>query len=102
MARRGYIVVTLRIGREEGQWVGECPELGTATCADSLEEAFERLREAILLHLNTLEEVGECHRFLEENDIKFYRARPREATISQPALLEENVFINERVVPVAC
>lgn len=102
MGTKRYIRVTLKLWREADQWLGRCPELGTATYGDSLDETLEDLREAILAHLSTLEDVGECTRFLRENGIRIYNKKPcrYRPTIDVP-LLEEDVFIGVRVVPVA-
>lgn len=72
----GYIVVTLEFRKEERRWVAYCEELGTATFGRSIPEAEKKLKEAVLLHLNTLEDVGERERFFKEHSIKFHRTRP--------------------------
>lgn len=92
----GYIIVTFGFRKEGRRWVAHCEELGTATFGRSLTEAEERLKEAVLLHLNTLEDVGERRRFFEEHNIKFYRTRPRRpATITVP--VSEGVFVHAHV-----
>ena len=71
-----YVVLTC-IFRKEGRWVtAECQELGTAAFGRNLDQAEERLREAILLHLNTLEDVGERARFFKEHKIRMYTDYP--------------------------
>jgi len=102
MGVTGYIIVTLQLEREGDQWVGRCIELGTATCGDTLDETLEALREAVLLHLNTLEDVGECRRFLTEHGIRFYGRRPATAPRQPLNLLKDEVFIDKRLVPVLC
>jgi len=66
----GYIVVTAKFSKEGKKWTAYCEELGTATFGRSLLEAQERLKEAVLLHLNALEDVGERERFFRENEVK--------------------------------
>ena len=73
MKKLGYIRVTLKFIKEERRWTAYCVELGTATFGKSIQEANERIKEAVLLHLNTLEDVGECERFLKECGVKFYQ-----------------------------
>ena len=71
-----YVVLTC-IFRKEGKWVtAECQELGTTAFGRNLTEAEKRLREAILLHLNTLEDVGERVRFFKEHKIRMYTQYP--------------------------
>ena len=68
-ANNGTVVLTLSIEKEDGQFVGTCLELGTATCGDTEEETLENLIEAIAVHMEGLEEVGELTRVFEEKDI---------------------------------
>ena len=69
MEERGYILLTEVIEPEDGQFAAHCLELGTATCGDTIEEALGNLREAIMVHLNALEEVGTRGRVFEERNI---------------------------------
>ena len=62
---------------EEGRWLGQCEELGTAIQAKTFEEANEILREAITSHLSALEQEGERERFFKKNRIKVLPAHPR-------------------------
>ena len=78
MKTRGYVVLTLKFHKQNRRWTAYCEELGTATFGRSLPEADQRLKEAIFLHLNTLEDVGERERFFKEHNIRLYREKPRE------------------------
>lgn len=71
-----YIVVTINIKQEGNIWLARCVELGTSTFGDTFEEAREALHEAIELHLNTLEDVNECNKFLSENGVKIHDKYP--------------------------
>jgi len=73
LTKNSYVVLSFGFHKEGQQWLGECIELGTATFGNELKEARERLEEAVLLHLDTLEEVGERERFFKEHGIKLYR-----------------------------
>ena len=81
-----YISVTFNIREEAGMFAAECVELGTATCGDTFEEARKNLIDAIGLHLNTLEEVGERPRAFRDKGIRIKTytesTRPRATTIS--------------------
>lgn len=67
----GYIVPTGIVDEEDGQFASYCRELGTSSCGDTISEALENLREAIELHIEGLEEVGELQRTLRDhNNIK--------------------------------
>lgn len=73
----GYIEVTIRIFKEDGQWVAVCRELGTSSCADDLQGAQEAIVDMIGLHLNSLEELGMRRAFFKKHGVKFYRVRPK-------------------------
>lgn len=67
---KAYTILTAIFKREEDVRTAGCKELGTATFGNTLEEARDSLNEAIELHLNTLEDVGERKRFLKERGIE--------------------------------
>ena len=92
MAAAGYVVLTLKFRKVDKRWTGYCEELGTATFGRSLPEADKRLKEAILLHLNTLEEVGERDRFFKEHSIEYHHSKPsKDVTVCLP--LKPSVFV---------
>ena len=72
----GYIIVTLIFQQTGRRWTARCEELGTATFGRSLPEADKKIKEAVLLHINTLEDVGERERFFRENNIQFRHTKP--------------------------
>lgn len=67
-----YVVLTCEYRKEGRKWVGTCQELGTSTFGRKLDEARCRLEEAVELHLETLEQVGERERFFREHQIPVY------------------------------
>jgi predicted RNase H-like HicB family nuclease len=96
---KGYIVLTYEFHREGKRWVAYCKELGTSTFARSLTEAEHKLDEAISLHLNTLEDVGERERFFKEHNIQFHHTRPRkDVKISVSA--NRDIFVRPHIQPV--
>ena len=47
------------LSTDEGEAVvSKCPELGVASCGDSVEEAMANLREAVELYLENAQELG--------------------------------------------
>lgn len=97
MIGKGYVVLTYKFSRVGKRWTGYCEELGTATFGRSLPEAEKRLHEAVVLHLNTLEEVGERSRFFKEHHIEFYSTKPRNDITIRLPLKQEEVFIHPHV-----
>lgn len=49
---------TVVVWKEERGYVSKCPELGVASCGDSISEAMENLKEAVDLYLENAEELG--------------------------------------------
>ncbi len=90
-----YIILTTIIRQEENVWTAVCKELGTSTFGNTFEEAHNNLDEAIGLHLNTLEDVGECKRFLKENNIKVYSKRPQRVKTS--LFTEPDSFLSRNI-----
>lgn len=93
-----YIVLTVAFRQEEGVWTAECHELGTATFGDTFEEAEQNISEAIELHLNTLEKVGERERFFRENNIKILKKLPQQKRVK--VLTNFNTFVTRRTQPI--
>ena len=69
---RRKIVLTLHLWREEGQWLGECAELGTATFGSSTEEVLEELKDLVLLHVKTMAVAGQLETILAERGVTVY------------------------------
>ncbi|MHB8104307.1 MAG: type II toxin-antitoxin system HicB family antitoxin [Dehalococcoidales bacterium] len=81
MKTRGYVVLTLKFQKQGRRWTALCEELGTATFGRSLPEADQRLKEAIHLHLDTLEDVGERECFFKEHNIQLHQEKPQDNII---------------------
>ena len=69
LREEGYILLTEVVEEDDGQFAAYCLELGTATCGDTIEEALSNLQEAIVVHLNALDEVGTRERVFKERNI---------------------------------
>ena len=91
--KRGFVVLTLEFEEEDGRWVGWCVELGTATDGPTLKQVREELIELVRLHLNALEDTGECDRFLKEQSVKFYTDHPP-TEVQQKLLVDRPSFIH--------
>jgi len=82
---RGYVVLTLKFQKQGKRWTAYCDELGTATFGRSLPEADQRIKEAVLLHISTLEDVGERERFFKEHNIQLHLKKPsKDITVCVP------------------
>lgn len=96
----GYIVVTLKFKKEDDKWTAYCEEFGTATFARTLKKAQERIEEAVLLHLNTLEEVGERERFFRENNITIYPHKPKKNEITITGPFDPEILASPFIYPI--
>jgi predicted RNase H-like HicB family nuclease len=90
MATLGYLMLTLRVAKEGDQWSAICEELGTATYADTVEEALAELRELVGLHLDALKDVGERKQFFEDHGIDVHTVP--QVPVQQEYLLGGGVF----------
>lgn len=75
----GHIVLTLLVHEEDGQYVSECPELGTASFGATIDEAFHNIREATELYLNSIEAAGERQRIFRKKGIQIFLGPSHEA-----------------------
>jgi len=87
----GYIMLTFKFHREDGQYVARCVELGVSTCAESLEKAMQRIEEATTLYLTTLEDVGESERVFEEAGITILPGKPEPHDVPLSARTDEEI-----------
>lgn len=98
MKPNAYVIVTFLFYKEGNRWVGQCKELGTSTFGRSIQEALERLYEAVGLHLNTLEQVGERERFFHEHSITLHPHKPQGDEIHVP--YEPDAFVRSYIYPI--
>lgn len=94
----GYVELTLKIRREESQWVGYCEELGTSTCARDIQKVEEALKELVLLHLNTLEEVGVREAFFRKHKIVFHRGKP--SSLPRAIAVRPGEYVTRMTAPI--
>jgi predicted RNase H-like HicB family nuclease len=92
MANGGYVVLTMEFHREGKKWAAYCKELGTATFGYTLIDAEEKLKEAVWLHLNTLEDVEEREKFFKKHDIKYHTHKPT-ANVTITTSITGDIFI---------
>lgn len=50
--------LTIVVWKEENGYVSKCPELGVASCGDSIAEATANLREAVELYIENAQTLG--------------------------------------------
>ena len=65
----GYVVLTGYTEPEDDGFNAYCPELGVATCGDTIEEALDNLGDALELQLLELADIGRLERDFRENGV---------------------------------
>lgn len=95
----GFIILTLAFRKDGRRWTGECLELGTATYGRTLQQTHDELAELVMLHLNTLEDVGECERFFDEHGIRFYTDEVPSSEVAPRIPLDDESFFQAHRVP---
>jgi len=97
-----YITVTLVIQPADGKYASHCVELGTASCGDTVEEAVANIKEAVLVDLSALEQIGERARFFRERGIKMKSRRPaRQVPVRRKVYRDAFTTVEDVPVPVA-
>lgn len=101
-AEKQFVVLTLEFWQEDGQWLGRCRELGTATFAATLEQVRAELDDLVTLHLNGLQGIGEAERVLRERGVKLYSDHaPPSVPTEVPTALGGGVFVQASILPLA-
>ena len=100
MKKKGYIVVTLKFRKEGKKWTALCEELGTATFGRSIQEAQRKIGDLVLLHLNTLDDVGEIKKFFREHNIAFYSHKPKKNEIKISGPFDTKTYVRPYVYPI--
>ena len=65
----GYVVLTGYTEAEDDGFNAYCPELGVASCGDTIEEALDNLGDALELQLLELADIGRLERDFRENGV---------------------------------
>jgi predicted RNase H-like HicB family nuclease len=100
MSTQSYICLTVIFEKQDDErWTATCRELGTATFGDSLQDAQNKIEEAICLHLNTLEDVGEREQFFKENNITLLELEKRPKSVRINAPTDPRKFVHPQFYP---
>lgn len=91
-----YIVVTYLVKPEDGQYASFCPELGTASCGATIEEALEGIKDAVSLHIETMRDLGTLDGFLAKRGVEVLTRRPRRK--EQPVQAPTDALVMAQVV----
>ncbi|MBA7548136.1 hypothetical protein ES705_40582 [subsurface metagenome] len=95
-----YIVLTHMISKEEKVFFALCPELDVGSQGETVEEADNNLKDAVVLYLNTIEELGTRDHIFKERNIKVYSRKPKPVLrkISMPKSYDNFPFITQEAM----
>jgi len=77
MKKTIYIRLTNVITKEEKMFFSHCLELDIASQGETVEEANNNLKDAILQYLETLKELGTREEIFKKKNIKIYSYKPK-------------------------
>ena len=82
-----YIIITHIIRKEDDTFVAICPEFDIASQGKTVEEADNNLKDAVLLYLQGIKELGTREQIFREKKIRIYHRLPK--------VKKENIFISK-------
>lgn len=98
----GYVTLLGVVEKEDGQFVSYSPQLGVASCGDTLDEALDNLDEALVLYLKDLEETGDLERVFQERGIEIKLGPPPPDDVTNvPVRPKQTVKVFQQQVPLA-
>ncbi len=98
MTAIGYVTLTFEVSREGKHFVSRCLELDTASCGDTLDDAFENIEDATFEYLSAIEDLGERTRIFAEKGIEISEHPP--AVVSREYELPPGTFVSSHVTKV--
>ena len=97
----GYVALTGYAEAEDDGFNAYCPELGVATCGDTVEEVLDGLADALAVYLEGLAEIGELERVFAEKRVTVHSGRPAAADKAAAPGAAGRVYILPVPAPVA-
>ncbi len=93
------IPILCRFSKEEGVWNGSAEDLPVAVCGDTFEETQRNLTDAIIAHLESIQEVGNIQATIEHLRAcaKERRFSIEEMAYDQPLVRVNAAFQDHRI-----
>jgi predicted RNase H-like HicB family nuclease len=96
------ILVTHRIKKSGDYYIAFCPEFLVTTQGKTIEEANNNLKEAVILHLETLDQLGIRDSVFKERNIKILKRKDKTKTIQLDLSSINESYITAEFIPLAC
>ena len=98
----GYVALTGYTEAEDDGFNAYCPELGVATCGDTVEEVLDGLQDALAVYLEGLAEIGELERVFAAKGIAVQGSPPAADKMAVAAAgIAGRVYVLPMPVPAA-
>jgi predicted RNase H-like HicB family nuclease len=96
------ILVTHRIKKSGDCYIAFCPEFMVTTQGKTIEEANKNLKEAVILHLETLDQLGIRDTVFKERNIKILKRKDKTKTIQLNLSSINKSYIAAEFIPLTC
>lgn len=98
-----YIILTYMINKEDKMFFAHCPELDIGSQGETVEEANNNLKDAVVLYLNTIEELGTREEIFKKKNIKIYPYKPKPTSrkINMPKSYNNFPFITQQAISIS-
>jgi len=98
---KSYIVVKHIIKKEKDCYVATCPDFDITTQGKSIENADENLKEAVILYLETINQLGIREKVFKERNISLYNIKEKINIDIMPSF-DNGPFITTQSISLAC
>ena len=105
MKKTGLAILVTHIIKESGGcFVATCPEFMVTTQGKTIEDANNNLKEAVILYVETLEQLGIRDSVFKKRNIKILKQKDKikSKTIDLDLSKNSGPFITTQFIPLAC
>jgi len=95
-----HIILTYMINKEEKMFFAYCPELDIGSQGEIVEEANNNLKNAVILYLNIIKELGTRKEIFQKRNIKIYHYKPTSIKIDMPISYNNSPFITQQAMSI--
>jgi predicted RNase H-like HicB family nuclease len=79
-----YILLSVKIFKENEQWGALCEQIGVGTYGETAEEVVSEIEELVNQHLKAILQNGSLEKYLKDNNIKVYSKPQIPKTLDVP------------------